>query len=74
VAKLRPISALNAYKQICSVLLLMRSRPNPIARIATNGAKIVIHFIAPVKKNAIIAGEVETKNDTNILVNTANIM
>jgi hypothetical protein len=52
----------------------MRSRPNPIARIATNGAKIVTHFIAPVKKNAIIAGEVETKNDTHILVNTASIM
>jgi hypothetical protein len=52
----------------------MRSSPNPRARIATNGAKIVTHFIAPVKKNAIIAGEVETKNYTHILVNTASIM
>jgi hypothetical protein len=34
----------------------------------------VTHFIAPVKKNAIAAGEVETKNDTHMLVNTANIM
>jgi hypothetical protein len=52
----------------------MRSRPNPIARIATNGAKITTHFIAPVKKNDSIAGEVETKNDTHMLVNTASIM
>jgi hypothetical protein len=42
--------------------------------MATNGAKITIHFMAPVKKNVMASGEVETKNDTNMLVNTANIM
>jgi hypothetical protein len=45
-----------------------------IAKIATSGAKITIHFIAPVKKNAINAGLELIKKLTTIDVITASAM
>jgi hypothetical protein len=39
--------------------------------MATKGAKITIHFITPVNRNAIRAGDVETKKLTTMLVITA---
>jgi hypothetical protein len=71
VAKLRPIIAANPCKNNCRDVLLNRSKAKLTANMATKGAKITIHFITPVNKNAISAGDVETKKLTTMLVITA---
>jgi hypothetical protein len=45
-----------------------------MAKIAASGAKITIHFMNPVKKNANAAGELAINPLTIIDVSTANIM
>jgi hypothetical protein len=48
--------------------------PNVSAKIATNGAKITSHFIAPVNKNCISAGLEATNKLTIMLLATAKNM
>jgi hypothetical protein len=45
-----------------------------MAKIAASGAKITIHFMNPVKKNANAAGELAISPLTIMDVSTANIM
>ena len=56
VAKLKPINAANPWSISNAWLRVILCMLKPIAKIATKGAKITIHFITPVKKNAINAG------------------
>jgi hypothetical protein len=71
VAKLRPINAANPCKNTCSVDLLIVLKAKPAISMATNGAKITTHFIAPVKKKASNVVLVPTMKLTIMLVNTA---
>ena len=62
VAKLSPINAANPCRQSCATPLLgllLNTMATP--KIAASGAKITIHFITPVKKNANNSGLVPTK-------------
>ena len=75
IAKLSPINAANPCNTSCApVLPIPALRRMGVKKINARGAKIVTHFIKPVKKNAINAGLVLTKNETTILTMIASVM
>jgi hypothetical protein len=74
-AKLRPINAAKPCNTSCApVLPIPALKRTGVKKINASGAKIVTHFIKPVKKNAINSGLVPTKYETTILTMTASVI
>jgi hypothetical protein len=74
VAKLRPINAANEYNATLACDAVMEFILNPKKNTIASGAKITIHFIAPVKKNDIRAGDELTNALVTMLMTTAKNM